>query len=551
MEKYFWSTAKNNNKWPEEIYKYLKDITLQPKELNSKSRVDLVCNKHGTYLKQINLMYCELNKYGYVSCPKCADQKAKEKRKITNLERYGVEHVLLNPQVKEKANKVMVEKYGSKHALQNKDNLNKFKSTMVDRYGVEYSLQNKDLHKKFIDSMNELYGVNHALHRNEFKQKMKETNLDNFGTEFASQTYKSYLQSKLSKGGIPVSEEIFNTFNDKALLTNYIDSITLQDGTKPTIRRISELSGFSETTAGKRIRDFGLHDNIHYMASESYGEQEIMNFLDNYSIKYNHRYTKLGAEIDIYLPDYNVGLEFNGLYWHNVELKGKKYHYEKMKYYKDIGIKIINIYEDEWNDSTGQDIIKSIILSSCNIYENNTIKYARKLKLVELDHSQDTLMKVRSFYDENHLQGYRQGAIHIALLDNNNNEIIECMTFGHAYFANKGNKTKYQYELIRHCTKLYHNVVGGKERIFKYLLTNYPYDSKYNNYIITYCDIDKFNGNSYIKLGFTLIDHRLQVWGIEHGYSKRINRNPSNNDYFKALPKIYGCGNNVYIYNIN
>jgi hypothetical protein len=123
------------------------------------------------------------------------------------------------------------------------------------------------------------------------------------------------------------------------------------------------------------------------------------------------------------------------------------------------------------------------------------------------------------------------------------------MSFGYAYFGNRKNKNKYQFELIRHCTKMYHNVVGGKERIFKYFLTQYPYDEKHHNYIITYCDVDKFSGESYERLGFRYIDHKIQVWGIEDAYTKRVFRDPNNNDYFKLLPKIYGCGNNVYIYN--
>jgi hypothetical protein len=419
---------------------------------------------------------------------------------------------------------------------------------MQDRYQSDYSLQNKEIRDKFTQSMKDKYNSEHALQCDEFKQKMQATNVTRYNSEYASQTYGAYASSHTTKGFIPVSEEIFNTVNSAILLSDYIDKMTEYGGAKPTIKKLAETLGYSLSGMGQKLIKHNLQDKINYLAGESYGELEIMEFLDGYNIKYKHRYTKIGPEIDIYLEDYDTGIEFNGLYWHCDIYKDKKYHLDKYLYYKDLGIKLIYIYDDEWMGDTSRDIIKSIILSACNISVNKTIDYARKLKLVELDHSPSTLQQIRDFYNENHLQGYRNSSNHIALLDNNDN-IIECMSFGYAYYGNKKNKTKYQYELIRHCTKLYHNVVGGKERIFKYFLNNYPYDKKYDNYIITYCDIDKFTGKSYVKLGFKFKDHQIQVWVVDEHYSVRLYRDPKNNAKFKELPKIYGCGNNVYVYN--
>jgi hypothetical protein len=41
-----------------------------------------------------------------------------------------------------------------------------------------------------------------------------------------------------------------------------------------------------------------------------------------------------GLEIDIYLPDLNLGLEFNGLYYHSDKFKENNYHINKTKYFK-------------------------------------------------------------------------------------------------------------------------------------------------------------------------------------------------------------------------
>ncbi len=595
MPKYIWSKDKELNQWSEEIKEYLVDKTIIPQNFMSIDKVTLLCEIHGTYDKKIANLYLEMEKNNHPICPKCsriaatkkteqtnlekygtkapAQNKAilekmkktnlkkygvefqvltedfDEKRRETNLKKYGEEYAILNKEVKAKATQTMKNKYGVEHALQNEEIFNKFKGTMNERHGVDFSLQNKDIREKFTTTMKDKYDVEHALQYNEFIKRQKETNIERFGVEHVTQNYELYLKMCNTRGQNPVPEDIFNIVNNEDLFSAYIDKLYLELGQKPNIEIIAKSLGYGTTTIAQTIRRYNLENKIHYLAGESYGEHEIIDFLKNYGIKYNHRYTKIGPELDIYLPEHDVGIEFNGLYWHSDEFKEPKYHYKKYKYYKDIGTRVINIYEDEWMDEDKREIVQSIILSACNISLNKTIDYARKLKVIELDKSPESLNRIRDFFIENHLQGFRNSSVYIGLVDDNN-DIIECMSFGYPYFGNRNNKNKYQYELIRHCTKMFHNVVGGKEKIFKYFLNNYPYDNNYENYILTYCDIDKFDGNSYEKLGFKFKSHNLQVWGIEDLYTKRVFRNPSNNESFKTLPKIYGCGNNTYIYNL-
>jgi len=595
MKKYIWSKDKEMNQWNIDILEKLSDKNIKPQNLMSTNNITLICEIHGEYDKRIDRLYDDMNKLGFPMCPKCSriaatkkteetnlkkygtkapaqnkdvlekmkktnlekygvefqvqSEDFEEKRKKTNLEKYGEEYAILNQEVKNKANATMLEKHGTIHALQNKDSFKKFTDTMNERYGVDYALQNEELRNKFTESMVEKHGVEHALQNEESNKKLRATNIERFGVEYGTQNYDLYLKMCNTRGQIPVQENIFNIVNNKDLFSDYIDKLYLEIGKKPTIEIIAKALGYGTTTIGYNIKRYNLEDKIHYLAGESYGEHEIIDFLKSYNIKCYHRYTKIGPELDVYLPDYDVGIEFNGLYWHSDEFKERDYHYKKYKYYKDLKTRVINIYEDEWLDENKQKILKSIMLSACNISLNKSIDYARKLKVIEFDKSSDSLNKIKKFFNDNHLQGFRTSSMYIGLVDDND-EIIECMSFGYPYFGNQKNKTKYQFELIRHCTKMFHNVVGGKERIFKYFLSIYPYSKKYENYILTYCDIDKFDGGSYEKLGFNFISHNLQVWGIEEFYTKRIYRNPSDNDYFKTLPKIYGCGNNTYVYNI-
>jgi len=87
---------------------------------------------------------------------------------------------------------------------------------------------------------------------------------------------------------------------------------------------------------------------------ESRGENEIYGFLcgligkDNV-IKHDRDVLGDGREIDIYLPQYKVGIEFDGLYWHSERKnKMKNYHLSKTVLCEENGIGLIHIFEDEY-----------------------------------------------------------------------------------------------------------------------------------------------------------------------------------------------------------
>lgn len=63
----------------------------------------------------------------------------------------------------------------------------------------------------------------------------------------------------------------------------------------------------------------------------------------------NDRKTIRPQELDILLPDINLAIEFNGLYWHSSAVKDDSmYHFSKTNSTNAAGIKLVSIYEDEW-----------------------------------------------------------------------------------------------------------------------------------------------------------------------------------------------------------
>ena len=147
------------------------------------------------------------------------------------------------------------------------------------------------------------------------------------------------------------------------------------------------------------LRYLKKHDiPINYSYSRSYAENQVFEFVKQDYPDAIQSYRKFNKEIDIFIPSKNIGIEFNGLYWHTEEKVGQNYHLDKTNLCEENGIQLLHIFEDEWNDSNKQEIWKSIILNKLWL---TPIKIpARKCRIVELVSS-----KATKFNNENHLHG--------------------------------------------------------------------------------------------------------------------------------------------------
>lgn len=160
-------------------------------------------------------------------------------------------------------------------------------------------------------------------------------------------------------------------------------------------------------------------------------------------------------------------------------------HAKKTDTAKAAGFHCIHVWD--WDDA--KKVINHI---KHQIVDKSKIVYARKLKVVEIDK-----YTANQFLIEHHLQGKCSGNfINLALIEGHPLELLggyvihQLMTFGRPRY----NK-RYQYELLRLCAAT--KVVGGAERIFKHFIKTYDPES-----VLSYCDLSKFDGGVYTKLGF-------------------------------------------------
>lgn len=301
----------------------------------------------------------------------------------------------------------------------------------------------------------------------------------------------------------------------------------------------------------KEAYNYLYHCNVHlYNYTSSIGEKEILDFITyNYKKDVFSNYREFdNQELDIYIPDLKLGIEFNGLYWHNEYFKDKYAHINKFKFFKDKNIQLITIWEDDW--IMKNDIVKSIILNKLRL--NKRALNARDCKIKNVEYK-----AVKSFLDDNHIQGNANASIRLGLFYND--ELVSLMTFGAKRKVLGQKAENNSYEMLRFCNKNYTSVRGSASKLFKYFIRNY---SPIN--IVSYANLDISDGKLYNILGFENKGYTdVNYWWAKG--SKRNHRsnfmkhklvkegadpNKTENEIMreKGYFKIYGNGNLKFIY---
>jgi hypothetical protein len=232
--------------------------------------------------------------------------------------------------------------------------------------------------------------------------------------------------------------------------------------------------------------------------SSSKAEKEIREFLIEHGVPanemvYNNKKIIAPHELDIFVTSKNIGIEYNGLYFHS-EIAGNKhkdYHLSKTQSAEKLQIKLIQIFEDEWKYK--RNIVESRLLSSLGMFESKI--GARSLTIQEI-----TQKEKSKFLLENHLQGNDKSSKFYGLFKAQ--ELLSVMTFSRPRLA-LGNKTveKNVWELVRFCSKNKFLIVGGFSK-----LLNFFVKSVGPKKIITYADrrYSSMSDNVYVKNGFSV-----------------------------------------------
>lgn len=315
-----------------------------------------------------------------------------------------------------------------------------------------------------------------------------------------------YNETAASRINNPRYIESIQASHDRLKMVEKIDEL---DRKKDQLPKVSDLADELDINIGSTKRILKKQGLLGLVKTNVFGktEEDLALLIESMGVEIVRKSRNIipPLELDIYVPELKLAIEFNGTYWHSDAMKEKRYHQQKTIECAINGIRLIHIFEYEWVDADKQykivELLKTIIQPS-----NNKVVYARKTKLTEINYS-DT----RKFLNENHLQGEATAHVNIAL--HYEDKLIALMTFGKPRFNNEC-----EWELVRLAYQNGTAVVGGAEKMFKHFITKYDPTS-----IISYCNIAKFTGKVYQRLGFSTTARDITdpnyVWVDQHNES--------------------------------
>lgn len=434
---------------------------------------------------------------------------------------------------------------------------NRIKKSMNEKYGVDYYPKHKDFKDKVKKTVYSRYGVDNVAKLKSSTLKSKKTRLKKYGDPNYC-NYEKHDETCLRKYGV----------NNYTKSKNFKYQIDLNyKNLNPDINILKINNGIVTIKCDKCNKNCDVTKHIIYGRSKSnqeictfcnpigqtfisYGEQQIVDFIKSIGVNVfqTHKILPNKKEIDIFLPDFNIGLEYDGLYWHNELFVDRKYHLNKTNDSKNLNINLIHIFEDEWIHK--RPIVESIIRNKIGKIENKI--FGRKCNIKELLPKESNL-----FLNKNHIQGTANSKIRLGLYYDE--ELVSVMTFSSGRKPMGGKSD--EWELTRFCNKIHTNVIGAASKLFSYFIKVYSPKK-----IVSYSDIRLFDGKMYEKLGFIKIhESEPNYWYIinglryhRFGFRKSLlikegydpNKTEQQIMLDRKIYRIYDCGNVRWEYNI-
>lgn len=451
-----------------------------------------------------SLPYRTWQKGRHFCSKECSKEDSLRHSQETCLKKYGARTPLQSECIRKKCQSTSMERYGREFFFQSDQYEEKRKATMMNRYGVEFASQNES--SKTI-TMEKAHKREYWILKERFKDYVEPLFSEN---EYHS--YNGIYKWRCVKCGNIFEQRIYNTnFNEISMLPRCLNCFPF---------------GNNYSSLEKELVDF---------IKEITNSKIIEN--DNSAIK--------PYELDIYIPELKIAFEFNGLHWHSEQCgKDIHYHLNKTKMCGSLGIQLVHVFEDEWNDK--KNIVKDRIISLLHAEKRKI--HARKCIVRQL-----TSHECNCFLNENHIQGKDNSSVRYGLF--NGTELVAVMTFGKPRF----NK-KYNWELIRFASKIGTVVNGGASKLLS------AFEKEHDGTIISYADRRYSNGNLYEKIGFKKIGESKpnycwtkqkarisrylcqkknlkNILGEKYDESLTEYENMTNNGY----DKIYDCGNFIYV----
>lgn len=270
----------------------------------------------------------------------------------------------------------------------------KSKKTWVENLGYDNPNKSKLIRDK-IDITNEkIYGYRSILSSPIIRKRIEDTNLVEYGSKIyiTSDEFKNTRDNKIiNKYDRFINNESYTliSYNSEESLFK-IKHKCCSEFTINT-EQLSYRSSISESNICTVCNPIG--SGISLKETELY--LYICSIYNGIIIR-NDRTVLNGKELDIYLPELRLGIEFNGNYWHSTKFFSFDYHQNKSLQGLESNIDIIHIFESDMDDIYKSNLWKKILYKRIN---NSYIDHVLYHKRLDYSESVNFLYMNHIYYD--------------------------------------------------------------------------------------------------------------------------------------------------------
>lgn len=289
-------------------------------------------------------------------------QQISNKRKVTSLAKYGVQHYSQTQQFRQ---------YISDYLKGNQEFIQKLNEIRLEKYGTTNVFEIPSVREKQIKQKND-EAYNLILTWNQYVIPL-----------FNRSEYISRSHNKIYKW--------------KCVKCNNIFQFQLGKSTS-----VSPKSKYIPTCPKCYPKKF----------NRSRKQKELSAFCKQFfpKLQQNNKQLIKPLQLDIVIPQINLAIQFNGIFWHSIDRKPPLYHLDKTLACEAIGYRLIHIWQDQWENNKN-DIKEKLI----DIFLNKEI-----LNLT------DQFILNREWYQYNNIDNYDCQVIMPSITIRNNFQTENC-----------------------------------------------------------------------------------------------------------------------------
>ena len=371
---------------------------------------------------------------------------------------------------------------------------------IAKQFGVSHNVISRILKKQQIDCSKETNIKKHfkRIHQEQWPAIKNDLN-QGLSKIAIAKKYKMRIQhvselirqNNYQKESQDSLEPLTQAFNDANRLTSkqkstrlkYLNAIqdyiqTHQEW--PSKSNLSKTLGLAPITVSLYINHYQLNHLVKPTSTSNRVKTTIA-LLKELNIPYelnNRQLLHNKQEIDIWLPQYNLGLEVNPVSTHTIDdskwgFTSKTYHQDKALQARKQGIGLIHLYDDDFKDPRKWAVLKEQLFS---LTQTKQKIGARECTIKEI-----TKQTAQTFLNQYHFQGADQSAA-VRLGIYHHDELLGVFTCGKSRF------THHDWELYRYCVNPHYIVHGVFNKLLQHFITHYTASGQT---LVTYMDLNK------------------------------------------------------------